>query len=192
MNKRYAFAYGLLIAGGVAVPVYAADQAEQPKPAFQFEAAQPGEDLSRFRNILERAYGKLVQEGKEEALHTSIDTNFPKVCNWVGQKGKRFIKVHQGEEAVGFFTFEALDDAETKVAIHMSPVLKREAYQHVIPQIKAQFPHATKVSTAASEELVHMHAIIKAFGFKEDPEYKVTKELSLDHLGKMIGYSRDI
>src|SRR5579872_7259285 len=117
-----------------------------------FVAAEKGEDLSGYKELVAKVYSGHTKEGSEDYTRRIIEKTFPVLAAWAGQKGKRFVKVLDGEKPVGFTTLKALTDDETHIAMAQSPLLPEYAghYAKYLTCVKAQFPNATKVSVTCS------------------------------------------
>lgn len=167
---------------------------EKKKDALTFTVAQKGEDLSEYREILLKVYAEYVTDPTlREPLKESLHKPFAVLSNWIGQKGKRFIKTQDGQTPVGFLTLEALNEEETHIAFHQSPLLPQ--YLNNIPQyfacVKKEFPHAKVVYTACSDKVTKMQQLVKKLGFVEDASYQPSKELIPNPAGFM-GYKKSL
>ena len=117
---------------------------------------------------------------------------FATLTNWIGQKGKLFVKVHDGQKPVGFLTLESLDEQNTRIAIHHSPFLPEylaKAHQFLGEQVKAQFPQAKTIYSSASGKAPKLQELVKSLGFEQDDSYKPNSELVPDSNG-FVGYKK--
>ncbi len=159
-----------------------------------FVKAQKGEDLSAYQDILLKVYPKYANsEGIAEHLRESLKGPFAVLASWVGQKGKCFIKVQDGQTPVGFLTIEALDEEGTQVAFHQSPLLPEhlDKVGQYFAYTKQEFPHAKEVYAACSDKVNKMKEFVKALGFVEDANYLPTKELIPNPAG-FQGYKKSL
>ena len=160
-----------------------------------FVSAKKGEDLSKYKEILIQVYLNITAPEIEEYITAALDKNFPILTNWIGDKGKRFIKILDDEKKVGCVTLEALDDTETHIALHHSALLPGyiAAYQQCFDCVKNEFPNAKAVSTSCSSKLPLLQAKIKALGFKKDDSYKLNEEISEGmEVTDLIGYTKNL
>ena len=186
MKKAVMLSIGLLI-GCLNVMLYCMDE-KQPI----FVLAKQGEDLSAYKEILTDAYLRHTNPGEEECTRTSIERRFPLLTSWIGQEGKRFIKILDNEEPVGFLTLEGLDDP-TRIAVHASPILPEYAgwYPLCFDRIKQEFPKAKTVSTTCPPKLAKLLEIIKKLGFEQDDSYTCNEELAAGRQD-LVGYTKKL
>lgn len=168
--------------------------AMEKKAALTFSVAQKGEDLSAYKAILLKVYAEYATNpALKEPLKESLAKPFAVLQSWIGQKGKRFMKAHDGQTPVGFLTLEALNEDETHIAFHQSPLLPE--YLDNIPQyfacVKKEFPHAKVVYTACSNRVTKMQELVKKLGFVEDATYLPSKELVPNSAG-FVGYKKSL
>jgi len=163
---------------------------DEKKPTFV--PAKQGEDLSAYKKIFNDAYLRHANQGEEEHVRTSIDRSFLILTSWIGQEGKRFIKILDNEEPVGFLTLEALDDP-TRIAVHASPILPEYAcwYSLCFERMKQEFSKAKTVSTSCSPRLAKLLEIIKKLGFEQDDSYTYNEELAAGRQD-LVGYTKKL
>ena len=177
MNKNilgvlfFAFPFALL---------NAMEKEEEGKTELTFVAAQPGENLDKYRDILVSEYTKLVEPEKKEFLLDRLTNHtFPTIVSLIGNKCS-IVKILCGNDPVGFFSFERLDDEATKIRLHVSPLL--EKYRHnvcsqLVDCTKKEFPNACTIYTTCPSYMPKLQARIMSCGFTKDPNYECSKEL---------------
>jgi len=95
-------------------------------------------------------------------------------------------------------TLESLDDEETHVAFHQSPLLPeyKSAYSRFFECVKKEFPQAKKVSTNCSSKLPKLQRMIEQFGFEEDESYVLNEEFAAvfdaEDLKDFTGYTKEL
>ncbi len=144
-----------------------------------FTKAQPGEDLTAYKEILLKVYPEFVEPKFKEPIKEALVVRFATLAGWVGKKGKVFVKIEDQGKPVGFTTFEALDEDNTQIAFHHSPLLPEYIgqFQKHFDSVKTEFPHAQVVFTSVSDKAPKLQAIIRSIGFVEDASYVANKEI---------------
>lgn len=126
-------------------------------------------------------------------MKESLSKTFGVLASRIGQTGKRFIKVQDGNTPVGFLTLESLNADNTEIAFHQSPLLP--AYIHKSAEYfacaKREFPHAKCVFTSCSDRVSKMQELVQKLGFVEAPEYLPSKELVPNPAG-FKGYKKSL
>ena len=82
---------------------------------LKFVAAKKGENLSTYKEILDKVYLKNAEPGYETYIQETIAKTYPILISWIGNKGNRFMKILDGEQPIGFLTVAALDEDETNI-----------------------------------------------------------------------------
>lgn len=159
-----------------------------------FVKAQKGEDLTAYQEILLDVYPEYANNREIKAyLQEALKRQFAILAGWAGQKGKCFIKAHDGQTPVGFLTLEALNEDETEIAFHQSPLLTDylDKAPQYLDQVKNEFPRAKVIFTSCSDKVTRMQKFIKSLGFHEDPNYLPSKEIVPNPMG-FQGYKKSL
>lgn len=162
---------------------------------LQFSAAQKGENLEAYKEILLKVYPEFATDHTMKmAIKVLLASRFAIILNWVGREQHKFVKITDGQQPVGFLTLEALDKEKTKIAIHHSPLLPAylaKAKEFLAEQVKAQFPNAKTMYSSASGKAPKLQELVKSLGFQQDDSYKPNPELVPDSAG-FVGFRKDI
>lgn len=177
--KKIILSLALLLAG-MSAPIMAMDDENSVK--LSFVAASPDEDLTPYMAILQGVYQKEHagnDKDRQEYLAQIVQGTHPVLLKWVGQDGKRFIKILDGQKPVGAMTLRVLDEEQTQIAMHQSALLPeyKTHYGQFFDSVKEEFPKAEKVYTTCSPKVPALIALIKHYGFKEDNAYMGSQEL---------------
>ena len=163
------------------------EKKEAEKTKLTFVAAKPGENLDQYRDILMSEYLKMTTEEKKEDVSKTLEKTFPQLKSFIWAK-YNIIKILSGNDPVGFFSFEILNDEATIIALHVLPVLEKyshNAYSQLINWTKKEFPNAHTINTPCLSCMPKLREKIMKHGFVED--VPCTKELYPS--GGIPGYS---
>lgn len=159
-----------------------------------FKTAQKGDYLGKYKEILLEVYPTFATDKSMAGpIKVSLFARFEVLTGWIGQKGKLFVTIQDEGKPVGFMSLEALNEENTRIAIHHSPILpeyQAEFRQH-FDYVKKVFPHAKEIFTSASNRAAGLQALVEKMGFNKDPYYVPNKELVPDATG-FTGYRRSL
>lgn len=162
---------------------------------LQFSAAQQGENLDEYKEILLKVYPEFATDHTMKlAIKALLVSRFAIILKWIGNEQHKFVKITDGQKPVGFLTLEALDKEKTKIAIHHSPLLPpylAKAHEFLAEQVKAQFPNAKAMYSSASGKAPKLQELVKSLGFKQDDSYKPNPELVPDS-NAFVGFRKDL
>lgn len=167
---------------------------DKKEAQLTFTRAQKGEDLTAYKAVLLQVYPAFATPETKDIITKTLDSRFAVILGWLGNERHRFVKIQDKEQPVGFLTLEALDQFETKIAIHHSPLLP--AYLEKIKsfleqQIKTEFPNAKMLYSSASGKAPKLQELVKSLGFEQDDTYKPSSELVPDSTG-FVGYKKNL
>lgn len=162
---------------------------------LQFNAAQKGENLDEYKEILLKVYPEFATDHTMKlAIKALLVSRFAIILKWVGTEQHKFVKITDGQKPVGFLTLEALDKEKTRIAIHHSPLLPAylaKAKEFLAEQVKAQFPNAKTIYSSASGKAPKLQELVKNLGLEQDDSYKPNSELVPDSTG-FVGYKKNL
>lgn len=189
---------GILIAS--IFSVHAMDKAKE-EVVLTFSQAQQGEQLDAYKKILFSVYTEFLYTELEnsshsldtltQTIHEKLNGDFAILLGWIGKKGKQFVKIDHAGAPVGFTILESLNDADTQIAIHHSPLLPgyKKFYSQHIKYVKEQYPQVKEIF--ASAKAPALQALVRSLGFVEDNSHIPNKEIVPDPAG-FIGFKKSI
>lgn len=155
---------------------------EQSINKLTFTLAQEGEDLSIYEKIVIDAFMKHFKTDEEkETITKSLQRQFKLLVSWIGQKDKRFIKIHKQDEPYGFLTLQSLSDDDTRITFNLSVVKDPKVMDQYIACVREQFPRIRTLYTYGRNQSLQDHQ--RALGFVIDESYVPNKELIPDPTG---------
>lgn len=163
---------------------------------LQFNAAQKGENLDEYKEILLKVYPEFATDHTMKlAIKALLASRFAIILKWIGNDQHKFVKITDGQKPVGFLTLEALDKEKTRIAIHhhspFLPAYLAKAKEFLAEQVKAQFPNAKAIYSSASGKAPKLQELVKSLGFEQDDSYKPNSELVPNSNG-FVGFRKNI